>query len=106
MINKYSKINLLFKGLENFENKIHKVANGGEKSEKLNWIEDIFDKFNTNDDMAMNNVFEGVPGLEPPMLDETWGLKDYNQNKTHDNENAVDKYRKDIEGTYTFVHIP
>ena len=82
------------------------MANGGEKSENLNWIENIFDKFNTNDDMAVNNVFEGVSGLEPPMLDETWGLKNYNQNTTHDIENAVDKYRKDVEGTYyiTYLH--
>ena len=53
--------------------------------------------------MTVNNVFEGVPGLEPPMLDETWGLKNYNQNKTHHIENTVAKYRKDVDGTYNIL---
>ena len=66
----------------------------------MNWIEEIFDKFNANEDMTVNNVFEGVPGLEPPMLDETWGLKNYNQTKTLTIENAFAKYRKDVDGTY------
>ena len=80
------------------------MANGGEESEKLNWIEEIFDKFNSNEDMKVSNVFEGVPGLEPPMLDETWGLKNYNINKTYHIENAVAKYQKDVDGKY-YLHI-
>ena len=94
---------MFFEGLENFENKIHKVTNGGDDNpDEWNWIIAIFNKFNamTKDNMAVNNVFEGVPGLEPPMLDETWGLRDYNQNKTHDIENAVAKYQKEIDRTY------
>ena len=81
------------------------MANGGEKSEKLNWIEEIFDKFNSNEDMTVSNVFEGVPGFEPPMLDETWGLRDYNQNKTLDIENIAAKYQKEIDGMYNQISI-
>ena len=51
--------------------------------------------------MAVNNVFEGIPGLEPPMLDETWGLRDYNQNKTLNIENVAAKYQKEIDGMYS-----
>ena len=76
------------------------MANGGERSENLNWIEEIFNKFNSNEDMTVTNVFEGVPGFEPPMLDETWGLRDYNQNKTLNIENIAAKYQKDIDGMY------
>ena len=51
--------------------------------------------------MAVNNVFEGIPGLEPPMLDETWGLRDYDQNKTLNIENIAAKYKKEIDGMYS-----
>ena len=50
--------------------------------------------------MTVSNVFEGVPGFEPPMLDETWGLRDYNQNKTLNIENIAEKYQKEIDGMY------
>ena len=70
--------------------------------DEWNWIIAIFNKFNTitKNNMAVNNVFEGIPGLEPPMLDETWGLRDYNQNKTLNIENVAAKYQKEIDGMY------
>ena len=80
------------------------MANEGDDNpNEWNWIIAIFDKFNaiTKDNMAVNNVFEGIPGLEPPMLDETWGLRDYNQNKTLNIENIAAKYQKEIDGMYS-----
>ena len=80
------------------------MANEGDDNpNEWNWIIAIFDKFNaiTKDNMAVNNVFEGIPGLEPPMLDETWGLRDYDQNKTLNIENIAAKYKKEIDGMYS-----
>ena len=80
------------------------MANEGDDNpNEWNWIIAIFDKFNaiTKDNMAVNNVFEGIPGLEPPMLDETWGLRDYNQNNTLNIENIAAKYKKEIDGMYS-----
>ena len=75
--------------------------------DEWNWIIAIFNKFNTitKNNMAVNNVFEGIPGLEPPMLDETWGLRDYNQNKTLNIENVAAKYQKEIDGMYNQISI-
>ena len=63
--------------MEDFENKIDKLASGGVDDDEHSWISTIYNEFNGNG--AENDIeedFNEIEGLEPPMLDETWGLKD------------------------------
>merc|ERR1712141_869490 len=65
-------------GLEDFENKIDKLASGGVDDDEHSWISTIYNEFNGNNGSENNTDedFNEIEGLEPPMLDETWGLKD------------------------------
>ena len=61
-------------GLEEFENKVDQIAAGHEEN---SWISALYKKFsdsyiNGNDSISENQM----EGMEPPMLDETWGLED------------------------------
>ena len=73
-INKFlNDSNVLLSGLEDFENKIDKIASGVDQDED-SWLNQIYNKFSEHGDITEG--LEEVDGLEPPMLDETWGLKD------------------------------
>ena len=98
--------------MEDFENKIDKLASGGVDDDEHSWISTIYNEFNGNG--AENDIdedFNEIEGLEPPMLDETWGLKDNfadeNATKPISKKKLLDKeFAKFAEGIYclfTFV---
>ena len=69
-------------GLEDFENKIDKIAGEVDEDED-SWINKIYSKLSNNPDITGDNLDkednfnpELLDGLEPPILDDTWGLKD------------------------------
>ena len=60
-------------GLEEFEEKIDKIAEGQDSGDD-NWISKIYNQFSFFND-GDNSVEEAdMEGLEPPLLDTTWGL--------------------------------
>merc|ERR1712117_489963 len=63
----------LWSGLEEFEEKIDKIAEGEDDGEN-SWISKIYNQFSFFND-GQNSLEENdMDGLEPPILDETWGL--------------------------------
>jgi len=72
-------------GLEEFEDKVDKIANGQDDD---SWIGQIYNTFSNNfgiDGSKVNDSELGPQeGLEPPILDETWGLEDIS--KLHESE--------------------
>ena len=66
-----------FAGLEEFEDKVDKIANGQDDD---SWIGQLYNTFSSNfgmDGSKIDNTELGPKdGLEPPILDETWGLED------------------------------
>jgi len=65
--------NLFHLGLEEFEEKIDKIAEGEDDGEN-SWISKIYNQFSFFND-GQNSLEENdMDGLEPPILDETWGL--------------------------------
>ena len=54
--------------------------------------------------MSNDEEFENVEGLEPPMLDETWGIKDGDDKETatarlkQNHEPIDDQFKKDFNG--------
>jgi len=77
--------NFLLAGLEEFEDKVDKIANGQDDD---SWIGQIYNTFSNNfgiDGSKVNDSELGPQeGLEPPILDETWGLEDIS--KLHESE--------------------
>lgn len=74
-----------FAGLEEFEDKVDKIANGQDDD---SWIGQIYNTFSSNFGMDGSKVGDSElgpkEGLEPPILDETWGLEDLR--KLHESE--------------------
>jgi len=72
-------------GLEEFEDKVDKIANGQDDD---SWIGQIYNTFSSNFGMDGSKVEDSEvgpkEGLEPPILDETWGLEDLR--KLHESE--------------------
>jgi len=65
--------NTIYTGLEEFEEKIDKIAEGEDDGEN-SWISKIYNQFSFFND-GQNSLEENdMDGLEPPILDETWGL--------------------------------
>lgn len=60
-------------GLEEFEEKIDKIAEGQDHGED-NWISRIYNQFSFFNDVDNSLADTDMDGIEPPMLDETWGL--------------------------------
>lgn len=64
---------IVWQGLEEFEEKIDKIAEGQDSGDD-NWISKIYNQFSFFNDVD-NSLTEGdLDGIEPPILDETWGL--------------------------------
>ena len=90
-------------GLEDFENKIDKIASGDDKGEN-SWINDVYNKYGNGTEDDDNEVVPNIEGLEPPMLDETWGLKDGEDKETSTprvkrNHGPIDdQFKKDFDG--------
>jgi len=60
-------------GLEEFEEKIDKIAEGEDDGEN-SWISKIYNQFSFFNDGDNSLEENDMDGLEPPILDETWGL--------------------------------
>ena len=63
-------------GLENFENKISQLVHNNEQTLKFPWIGNLIEKF---EGIKLEN-FGHLDGFEPPILDETWGLHENQEN--------------------------
>ena len=63
----------LFSGLEEFEEKIDKIAEGQDSGDD-NWISKIYNQFSFFNDVDNSLSESDLDGIEPPILDETWGL--------------------------------
>ena len=66
-------INTINSGLEEFEEKIDKIAEGEDDGEN-SWISKIYNQFSFFNDGENSLGESDMDGLEPPLLDETWGL--------------------------------
>ena len=66
-------INTINSGLEEFEEKIDKIAEGEDDGEN-SWISKIYNQFSFFNDGENSLDESDMDGLEPPLLDETWGL--------------------------------
>jgi len=64
---------VLWQGLEEFEEKIDKIAEGQDGGDD-NWISKIYNQFSFFNDVDNQLTDADMDGLEPPLLDETWGL--------------------------------
>ena len=61
-----------FSGLEEFEEKVDKIAEGQDTGDS--WISQIFNQFSFLNDVDNQLTENDLDGIEPPILDETWGL--------------------------------
>jgi len=59
-------------GLEEFEEKVDKIAEGQDTGDS--WISQIFNQFSFLNDVDNQLTETDLDGIEPPILDETWGL--------------------------------
>ena len=59
--------------MEEFEEKIDKIAEGQDGGED-NWISKIYNQFSFFNEVDDTLTDADMDGLEPPLLDETWGL--------------------------------
>jgi len=64
---------VILHGLEEFEEKIDKIAEGQDGGED-NWISKIYNQFSFFNEVDDTLTDADMDGLEPPLLDETWGL--------------------------------
>jgi len=64
---------VLWQGLEEFEEKIDKIAEGQDGGDD-NWISKIYNQFSFFNEVDDQLTDADMDGLEPPLLDETWGL--------------------------------
>ena len=60
-------------GLEEFEEKVDRIAEGEDDGES-SWISKIYNQFSFFNDGENSLEENDMDGLEPPLLDETWGL--------------------------------
>ena len=66
-------------GLEEFEEKVDKIADG--KISGDDWISKIYNQFSFFNDVDNQLTETDLDGIEPPILDETWGLGVRNSSK-------------------------
>ena len=67
--------------MEEFEHKIERLAEDGNAENDGSWISAVYHKFKDSFGFDDSNSIEGstaseMDGMEPPMLDERWGLGD------------------------------
>lgn len=68
---------LLWQGLEEFEEKVDRIAEGEDDGDENSWINRIYNHFSFFNEVGDDHIEDGdMDGLEPPLLDETWGLGD------------------------------
>ncbi|XP_040571075.1 uncharacterized protein [Lepeophtheirus salmonis] len=69
---------IVMSGLEDLEERVDKLVVG--QNDETSWISSLYNKFKgtvSNNDTDSSDE-DGLEGLEPPNLDETWGLADTN----------------------------
>ena len=59
--------------MEEFEEKVDRIAEGEDDGEN-SWISKIYNQFSFFNDGENSLEENDMDGLEPPLLDETWGL--------------------------------
>ena len=73
--------------MEEFENKVDQIAAGHEEN---SWISQLYKKLSNNFISGNDGIQDDqMDGMEPPMLDETWGLEDIarlHQENSNDSE--------------------
>lgn len=73
--------------MEEFEDKVDKIANGQDDD---SWISQLYNQFSSNLGMDGSKIDDSdigpKEGLEPPILDETWGLEDIH--RLHEQEES------------------
>ena len=67
-------------GLEEFEEKVDRIAEGEDDGDD-SWISKIYNQFSFFNDGDNSLEENDMDGLEPPLLDETWGLGVRTQSK-------------------------
>jgi hypothetical protein len=93
-------VDLAAMGLEEFEDKVDKIANGHDTD---SWMGDMYKKFigemNLDPDNSLDSM--DLDGMEPPILDETWGLGDAGSDNLveHNNGTAIDGTASSTNGT-------
>ena len=71
---------ILHSGIEDFEDKIDKIAGGDQDKDVNSWINKLYQTFtedeseDLNSGATVNIENTDLEGLEPPILDDTWGL--------------------------------
>jgi len=88
-------------GLEEFEEKIDKIAEGQDSGDD-NWISKIYNQFSFFNDVDNSLSESDLDGIEPPILDETWGLGLRNSSslkKVSANTTVEDPVKLEQEGT-------
>jgi len=78
-----SFLDILYHGLEEFEEKVDKIADG--KISGDDWISKIYNQFSFFNDVDNQLTETDLDGIEPPILDETWGLGVRNSSKVNEN---------------------
>jgi len=79
----------VYAGLEEFEDKVDKIANGQDDN---SWIGQLYQQFSSNIGIDGSKIDDDdigdKDGLEPPILDETWGLEDIHKLHESEEENS------------------
>merc|ERR1712045_615012 len=79
----------VMEGLEEFEDKVDKIANGQDDN---SWIGQLYQQFSSNIGIDGSKIDDDdigdKDGLEPPILDETWGLEDIHKLHESEEENS------------------
>jgi len=92
---------IVWQGLEEFEEKIDKIAEGQDSGDD-NWISKIYNQFSFFNDVDNSLSESDLDGIEPPILDETWGLGLRNSStfkKVSANTTVEDPVKLEQEGT-------
>jgi hypothetical protein len=77
--------------LEEFEEKIDRIADGKDTGDD-SWISRIYNQFVGEYGEVDNELKDSdMDGLEPPLLDEKWGLSAADNNNTTDDSNIADE---------------
>jgi len=87
-LTEHTLVDAILIGLEEFEDKVDRIASGQDDD---SWIGQIYNTFSSNFGMDGSKVDDSElgpkEGLEPPILDETWGLEDVR--KLHETDEEV-----------------
>merc|ERR1712241_1451329 len=82
---------MMWIGLEEFEDKVDKIASGQDDD---SWIGQLYNTFSSNFGMDGSKIDDTElgpkDGLEPPILDETWGLEDLTKPHEHDEDTPIE----------------